>query len=387
MPGGPKLSGDIEICYVKSDKVELSGKEHRMSDSDQDDVVFLSPDSSPEKENQGASPVLGLRRSSRKRKSTTGPQCEMTKDSSSKKKKSSPKQPSPKANSEGKQQEQNIPRVPHTPVGQETPKGQAEEVVKPPEPQTAATNIEAILLGMESRLSNKIEEVARAAGEAVTLSKQTNDALGDLEAKVDENEARIRTALAEAEGRIMESVSKQVKTMVLDQLRDAGFDLELSAGGLETLTTTRATGSVMELSGRPSANFGDRSYATAVARAGNKESTMIADTRSVQERREERFWECRMSLRLWPVQGATRESLCGYLTDKLRMDEAFVRDDLGEVKIRKHLDPRGNKHEVYVTFETKEIRDAIKAKAHHLADHPDTAGMRLHLPNFLQKDF
>ena len=38
-------------------------------------------------------------------------------------------------------------------------------------------------------------------------------------------------------------------------------------------------------------------------------------------------------------------------------------------------------------FETKEIRDAVKANAANLANFREMAGMRLHLPNFLQKQF
>ena len=37
--------------------------------------------------------------------------------------------------------------------------------------------------------------------------------------------------------------------------------------------------------------------------------------------------------------------------------------------------------------ESKQIRDAVKASAANLANHRDTAGMRLHVPDHLQRDF
>ena len=45
------------------------------------------------------------------------------------------------------------------------------------------------------------------------------------------------------------------------------------------------------------------------------------------------------------------------------------------------------KNEVIVEFECKEIRDAVKAQGPNLANFREEAGMRLHLPNHLQKDF
>ena len=46
-----------------------------------------------------------------------------------------------------------------------------------------------------------------------------------------------------------------------------------------------------------------------------------------------------------------------------------------------------NKEEYIVTFESKQVRDAIKANASNLANHRETAGMRQHVPDHLQKDF
>lgn len=38
-------------------------------------------------------------------------------------------------------------------------------------------------------------------------------------------------------------------------------------------------------------------------------------------------------------------------------------------------------------FDCKEVRDAVKAQGPNLANFRDEVGMRLHLPNHLQKDF
>lgn len=43
--------------------------------------------------------------------------------------------------------------------------------------------------------------------------------------------------------------------------------------------------------------------------------------------------------------------------------------------------------EVIVTFEEKSVQDAVKAQAHRLAEHRDETGMRLHIPDHLQKNF
>ena len=70
------------------------------------------------------------------------------------------------------------------------------------------------------------------------------------------------------------------------------------------------------------------------------------------------------------------------------MDRSFIDEDLGHVQIRKHCDPRSKtKDEVIVEFECKEVRDVIKAQGPNLANFREEAGMRLHLPNHLQKEF
>ena len=103
------------------------------SESEGDDVVFLSPEETAEdleeanKKDQGASPTL--RRSSRKRKSVIV-QGNMSKNSASKKKKGSP--------DPGK----SMPRIPRTPQGTGPPVEEEQQTKKPSE-------LETLLLAME----------------------------------------------------------------------------------------------------------------------------------------------------------------------------------------------------------------------------------------------
>ena len=76
-----------------------------------------------------------------------------------------------------------------------------------------------------------------------------------------------------------------------------------------------------------------------------------------------------------------------YLTDRLDMEQDFV-GDLREIRIRKVYERRPRYvNEVIVTFEDKQIRDSIKAQAYKLASHREEAGMRLHIPDHLQRVF
>ena len=91
---------------------------------------------------------------------------------------------------------------------------------------------------------------------------------------------------------------------------------------------------------------------------------------------------------MWPIEGGRKESLEEFLREKLRLDPTFIRDDLGQVTLAKPKEPRNkNPSEYIVTFETKQIRDAIKAKAANLANFREAAGMRLEVPDHLQRDF
>ena len=374
-------------------------KQMSTADSDQEadgvEVVFLSP---PEEftprqtTDQGGSPTLP-RRSNRKRKSVTVQQ-EMSKGvgSGSKKKKSSP--------------DKSMPKVPRTPKGAQSksPAENAAEVLTDQQHAKTPTNqagldIGALLRGMEERLAGKIEATNKAANEAVAMSKETNAALNALEDKVntgeenmrrvvEEGEEALRRTIEETEERLMMRVSQKVESMVKHQLHEAGFDPSLTVGGLSTMNGGTSFAGASYAAAAASRTLGERA---AVSTPIVKKTSTNADPDPVvgrTERREDRFWACRRSLRLWPVKGASADGLRDFLETKLGMNGSVVDDAIGGATILKVKDPRSKlEDEVVVTFESKEIRDAIKAQGHNLAKFKEEAGMRLHIPNYLQKDF
>ena len=336
-------------------------------EDDPEELVFLSPEESfPEEkqEDQGASPVL--RRSNRKRKSTASvsmSMSDMPKNSGSKKKKESPGKPS--ESDPGK----SMPKIPRTPTTQTD------------QPQS----FEALLLAMEGRLSAKLEKVSEASKQAAEQAKLNSESLDQLESRVDANENVLMDALRESEARIMNKVQAQldqivqgrVKDMVSDQLKAAGFDTDLTVGDLSTCSRN------VTIQGTQSRTGSYAAKAAMVPAVGAAAAPMTRD-----ERQEEKFWNCRKALRMWPVKGNSRNDLHEYLKDKLRMDPEQV-GELGDVTIKRILDKKNKyKDEAIITFESKQDRDAVKALASNLANYRDNeAGMRLHIPDHLQKDF
>ena len=317
----------------------------RTAYSEEEDAVFLSPERDhPEqdKPDQGASPQL--RRSTCKRKSTAGGDEDMTKGSNSKKKKSSP----PK-----------MPKVPRSPAAGAAP--QPAQSQQPPLGQS----FEALLLAMEGRLSAKLEKASEASKEAALQAKLNSEGLEQLESRVDANESCLMTALKETELRIMskvqdhvqEIVQGKVHKMVSEQLAAAGFDTDLTAADLSVRRSTLSS---------KTATANNGSYAEAAA-AGPSSSLVGRIAESKGDRKETRFLVARRSLRLWPLPGGSRQALEKYLKDKLRLDQTFIKDDLGQVILNRPKEPKNkNKDEYIVIFETKQIRDAVKAAASNL---------------------
>ena len=322
---------------------------------DPEDIVFLTPEEDPS--DHGASPAL--RRSARKRKSTTS---DMLKGSGSKKKKGG--SPAQKEADPGK----SMPRIPRTPQGGQPPR-QTEE-----RPEAVST-FEALLLAMEGRLSSKIDKSNEVARQVLEVASQTKMTLDDMEARVKTNEDNIKQVIERTEDRVMHRVKDQIKELITDQLKQAGFDPDLTAGALSTLPVNTPA--------RPCPPATNAvSYAAAAAAQSQPERTKTSS-----DRRSDRFWDCRRSLRLWPMKQGSTDELQDFLLNKLDMSQDFV-DNIGQLRIRLVKDRRAKvKDEAVVVFETKEIRDAIRARASNLSDYRDTAGMRLELPDYLQKDF
>ena len=115
---------------------------------------------------------------------------------------------------------------------------------------------------------SKMEATNKASNEAVGLAKLANDALDAVEEKVDNNEASLRAALANTEARMMECMQQTVKGMVMDQLRAAGFDPDLSAGAL-TMPTASSM-SVVSQNNSELSELPRGSYAVAAANTSVK---------------------------------------------------------------------------------------------------------------------
>ena len=353
------------------------------SDSDSgEDLAFLSPpEEGPARggTDVGASPHL--RRSSRKRKSTAGTEDNMVKESSSKKKKSSPKMPK-------------VARSPPKAQAQAQARPQHDQTQSQPPTQASGTSqvsFEALLQAMEGRIMAKLEKASEASKEAAHQAKLNSEGIEQLESRVDENEACLMDALVKSEARIMgkvqeqiqEAISGQVREMVNDQLTAAGFDRDLSAADLSVRASVRKP---------PTNTVNDStvgSYAVVAANAPAKShDSLLGRTLNREDRRELNFQAARRSLRLWPLGEGRKEDLVAYLKEKLGMGDNFVQEELADVTIRRVREPRNkNKEEYTVTFEMKQIRDAVKAMAPNLESYRDVAGMRLHIPDHLQKDF
>ena len=349
---------------MQSGREAGSGEE----EEEEEESVFQSPEWDPS-QGQGASPQL--RRSARKRKSTAGGDEGMNKGNSSKKKKQSPNK---------------MPKVTRS----------------PPKPQTGqGQSFEALLLAMEGRITAKLDKASEAANEAAHQAKLNSEGLELLEQRVDANENCLMEALKMSEARIMSQVQSRIESIVQDQVKDmvdaqlhaAGFDQNLTAGDLsvrqsvvrnesETSASTAFPSSSLAIVPSTSSASYARVAGQSMARPSNQ------DTATKQEKQENKFLLARRSLRLWPIEGGRKDSLEAFLLDKLRLEASFIKEELGQVTLMKPKEPRNkNKEEYIVTFESKQIRDAVKANASHLANHRETAGMRLHVPDHLQRDF
>ena len=336
-----------------------------------DELEFLSPEGepAPEQPDTGASPRL--RRSSRKRKSVANlDKPDMQRGSGSKKKRRSTgnKQASPEAN---------MPKLPRTPAGEQAQAAPPTPTQQPSQTQ-ALEALEALLVGMEGRLGSKIDTTNIKVDKALTLVAENTTALEDLELRMVDTEHKIDERPDAVEERLTVKMSGQVRTMVLEQLREAGFDPDLTAGALSTRTfqTTHEQQSSQRVS----------TYADAVTAPGRRPDESRIGM-SKEEKQEEKFWRCRRSIRVWPLENSSMEALDSYLQGKLGLEADFL-PEAGRVFIKLNKDPRAKvKNEAVVTFETKEVRDAVRARAARLANFREEAGMRLEVPDHLQKDF
>ena len=271
-----------------------------------------------------------------------------------------------------------MPKVARTPPKPAEEGGNREGKEKDKEKdQSHQESFAAMLIAMEERLSSKLDANKRAVNEAVKMSKLNSDTLDALEEKVDATDEILKETLARVEAqeeRVLARVESQVKELVREQLKEAGFDSQLSAGDLPSIQEGQ--------SGTTYAAAASKSATSVLSRSSN-DSNMDGE-----RRRENKFWQCRRSLRLWPIKRVDVTGVKEFLMEKLDMDERFVEHDMGPVVVRRSVERKQkNKDEVCVEFENKQIRDLIKAQGPNLAKHREEAGMRLQIPDGLQKDF
>ena len=101
--------------------------------------------------------------------------------------------------------------------------------------------------------------------------------------------------------------------------------------------------------------------------------------------KEERYWQARRSLRMWPVRGPDlKGSLSTFFKDTLKIDDDIIaRIDQFEVRgVRSSKSKITN--EVVVVFPDVDLRDAVRAAAYNLAG-ASNAGIRLEIPEFLRQ--
>ena len=230
-------------------------------------------------------------------------------------------------------------------------------------------------------VSNKVDD---SHDKLTNLEKglwATNKKLGDTVCTLSILEARVersKRTLRDVKQVVQDEICTHVGTAVTSQLLDMGFDPNLTAADLTARSSSCGTTNRSSLS----------------VQANNKprrprplgEETI--DLRTQEERREERYWDCHRMLRCWLLARQNmEEAFRKFLRERLLFDEQFIEEELGEVQFTRFRNPRSKvKDEYIVTFECKEIRDAIKAAGPSLAGVGVEAGMRIHVPNHLKRD-
>ena len=81
--------------------------------------------------------------------------------------------------------------------------------------------------------------------------------------------------------------------------------------------------------------------------------------------KEEQYWLCRRSLRIWPIPGRSDEEMSKnlgvFMRDKLHLSSAFLKA-MGQLSIKRVAEGPAAKiqDEVIAVFSTVEIRDTIR---------------------------
>ena len=204
-----------------------------------------------------------------------------------------------------------------------------EPVFNYPPSQREEVDLASMIRGMETRLGSKMD---RVEGKVISLERRMDK--GD-----DEFESKVRKIIADTQ---------------------AGKPASTPATGVDPM----------------------------IAATFSHDPAASAPTSSRSDRQELQFYEHRRSLRMWPVPGKDlKAGVKTFLTKDLGLDNDFF-EGIGDYRARRYRDPRSKaQHEVVVTYENREVADAIRAKASNLAGRGNAAGIRLHVPGHLLTNF
>ena len=171
------------------------------------------------------------------------------------------------------------------------------------------------------------------------LMQATQSSVGQLAKKVEENEQNIK------------------------EIKNALVERDKKDGEIEARLTKKIEEAVGGLGGRPSSSAVERS------------------------KREEAFYRCRRSLKLWPISGDDLEDeVKVFLKTKLRFTQSRI-DSFGSIEVSAPpAKAARDRKEVVAVFETSEDRDTIKANGINLANQKE-CGMSIHVPGHMLDDF
>ena len=209
-------------------------------------------------------------------------------------------------------------------------------------------------MAMESRLTAGMDNIGNSVETNMNAIRTLREEISNKEEKAKEERDKDRGRLDCLEARLdrqLEDIQAELRSTISGTVRE-----ELSHAGYQATLSSSAWG------------------------GGSNAATSGAN--------ETRFWECRRSLRLWPIPGPNRrESLKDFLITKMKMDEAEVAD-LGDIKVQEARSGKNkNTDEVVAVFPSKEGRDLVKRAASQLAPYGNQAGVRIHVPGHLLSNF
>ena len=198
-----------------------------------------------------------------------------------------------------------------------------------------ADNLTRLLQSNIERIDANAIAVRELRGLEATMEKKIQD-------KFDEGEARAVAREIDLEKRITLSFSRK-----LDETLASAVSTRPTAPNI-------ATGAPVQAAGRVSAS-----------------------------RKEEAFFRCRRSLKMWPVVGEDLvDAARSFMSVSLKLTTNVI-ESLGDLEVNKRPGRVAEeKKEVIVYFANSDDRDMVKAAGVNLAGTP-TAGISIHVPGFL----